>query len=416
MNKKNWLIEHKARNLRLKVSVPRAFGTANFIRRSQPLFFFLVFFFVLNLIVVSPTSGQMQDKGSRPKVKSYSKSLFDDRPIIKEKETMPVLVNEAVNVGAAKGPQLSSTIFFRWQKFTANGTVPNNFDIDRAYIDLKDKLDGGAVARLTLDAARISGITRQNLFDFLKYAYVELPLSLTKLGVVPFTMSAKLGLQQTIWIDWAEKRLNLRYIAKTLVDNEGVMPSSDFGAGVGGRFTLGKLPEIEYQALILNGQGFATSEVDSNKAISLRFNSDIYETDKSKISIGVFANSESASGSVGNPNSQFGIGVGVVNYTFNTYLEYLAGAKSDKNINGYSLGATLGLNAFNKVLKGLSVFARCDNYNPDTSASGNLRIKSFYGVTYDWSRDVKLALDMQNARVGDGATTSALYVHTLIQL
>src|SRR3989339_794884 len=116
--------------------------------------------------------------------------------------------------------KVGATIYFRWQKYLQNGgSAVNNFDLDRAYIDFRKEMDKGATGRLTLDISRIPGASKQNLFDYIKYAYVEMPLGMTNL---------KLGLQQTVWIDWADKLLNLRWIAKSLIDNEGVMSSADF--------------------------------------------------------------------------------------------------------------------------------------------------------------------------------------------
>ncbi|MBI5701572.1 hypothetical protein HZC34_07030 [Candidatus Saganbacteria bacterium] len=161
--------------------------------------------------------------------------------------------------------KVSSTLFFRFQKYLSNGasTTPNNFDVERAYLDFKKKLDWGASARVTLDISRLDTAKvdtdkkSQHLFDYLKYAYVEMPINIPSyLQVVPVTLTAKLGLQHTVWIDWMDKVMELRYIAKTIVDNEGIMSSADFGIGATGKVAVLGVPEVEYHATLINGSGY----------------------------------------------------------------------------------------------------------------------------------------------------------------
>lgn len=317
--------------------------------------------------------------------------------------------------------KIGALIFFRWQKYTQNGgSHPNNFDVDRAYIDIKKKLDRGASARMTLDVARITGSARQNLFDYLKYAYVELPVSVPAfLQPVPYSLTGKVGLQHTVWIDWADKMLGLRYIAKSLMDNEGVMSSSDFGLGALGKVSIPGVPEVEYHATLLNGTGYATSESDSKKAVAARFNAIVYESESAgKVTLGVFGNVESLNSSINlsGSNKQAGLGIGYQHELGRAYLEYVTGSKSNKKVSGYSLGGVFDLGGVFEAMRGYNLFARIDNYDPDTNASNNEKNKSFYGITYDWGKDVKMALDLQNSQTGNGSTTSIMYLHSMIQL
>ncbi|MFA5113355.1 MAG: hypothetical protein WC529_03545 [Candidatus Margulisiibacteriota bacterium] len=317
-----------------------------------------------------------------------------------------------------KDAKVGGVIFFRWQKYTQNaGTNVNNFDVDRAYIDIKKKLDWGAASRVTLDVARITGAARQNLFDYLKYAYVEMPLNVSAFQIVPWEMTAKVGLQHTVWIDWADKALNLRYIAKSLVDNEGVMSSSDFGVGALGKVMIAGLPEIEYHGTVLNGTGYATNESDGKKAVALRLNTTAYDAgDNGKVLLGAFGNVESLKSDFSFNGSMKQAGLDLV-YKHDlgaANLEYVTGSKSSKKINGYSLGGIFNVGTALGFLPDLSLFARLDNYDPSAAASNDEKKKTFYGVTYDWGKDVKLALDMQTAQTGSGTTTSILYAHSSI--
>ncbi|OGC29412.1 hypothetical protein A2311_06735 [candidate division WOR-1 bacterium RIFOXYB2_FULL_48_7] len=321
-----------------------------------------------------------------------------------------------------KDAKVGGVIFFQWQKYLANGTAVNvnNFDVTRAYLDIKKKLDMGAAARLTLDVARITGAARQNLFDYLKYAYVEIPVNVSSVQVVPFDLTAKIGLQQTVWIDWADKILNLRYVAKSLVDNEGVMSSADFGLGALGRLSLQGLPEVDYQATVLNGTGYATNESDSGKALAIRVNSTVYDDQLfGKVTLGAFINIESLNASLNYSasNKQGGAmlalkgDAGVINY------EYLTGSKSNKEISGSSLGLVYNLAGLSSLLANLSAFYRADNYDSDTSSAGSSdKQKSFYGLNYDYGKDLRFSANIQTAKAGTAAETKIFYLQSSIGL
>ena len=314
-----------------------------------------------------------------------------------------------------KDAKVSGVIFFRWQKYLANGTAstPNNFDVERAYIDLKKKLSGGASARVVLDVSRLSNDSKKNLFDYLKYAYADIPLGL---GAMPVTLTGKIGLQHTVWIDWADKMLGQRWIAKSLVDNESVMSSADFGLGAVGKITTGNFPEVEYHATAMNGTGYGAAETNSSKDAALRLNSTVLESKGiGNLQVGLWGNVRGiTSSNLGGDNNLFGGMVGWKAPIYTLYVEYLGGQTSSKNISGFSVGGKC------EVYAGVNAFLRVDNYNPDTSGTTKKIDRTFYGVTYDVNKDVKLSADIQTATGGSaastskGTTTSIFYLHSMI--
>lgn len=310
--------------------------------------------------------------------------------------------------------KIGGVIFFRWQKYTQNGGANvNNFDFDRVYLDFKKKLDWDAAVRVTLDVARLdtskldTSKKSQNLFDYLKYAYVDMPVpSLSNL-------SARLGLQQTVWIDWADKILNLRFIAKSLIDNEGVMASADFGVGALGKISRTNLPELEYQATVMNGAGYKSAETDSRKNVGLRINSTIYQNDiLGNIIVGGFGQLAgiNSSGTDDSTAKQVGALVAYKHRLGTAYIEYLYGT----GISGYSLGAVYNF------YPRFNAFVRVDHYDPNRSVANDELDRSFFGIIYDWGKDIRLALDLQSVTGGSaastsaGVTTSAIYLHTLV--
>ncbi|OGC11126.1 hypothetical protein A3K48_01150 [candidate division WOR-1 bacterium RIFOXYA12_FULL_52_29] len=320
-----------------------------------------------------------------------------------------------------KDVKVSGVIFFHWQKYTQNAGSSNynQFDVSRAYLDFKKKLVDDASARVTLDVRRLDTSSTgtdpnkktQNLFDYLKYAYVEKPVTVpAALQPVPFTLTAKIGLQHTAWIDWADKLLNARFIAKTLLDNEGVMSSSDFGLGVLGKVSVSGFPEVEYHATLLNGAGYSKPESDARKDLGLRLNSNVYSNDTlGSVIVGLFGNAAGikTDASMDSHTKKQAVALlGLKNSIYSVGLEYLYGT----NISGYSLGGTFIINP------GWTILARLDNYDPSRSAVNNEISRSIYGLIYDWSKDVRLAADFQSAKTGTGATTGIFYLHSMITI
>ena len=315
--------------------------------------------------------------------------------------------------------RIGGVIFSQWSRITQNNTklVPNSFDVTRAYLNITKKLDGGSSMRVTLDVKRISDdVKNQNLFDYLKYAYFETPLNVSALQAIPFSMNAKVGLQQNAWIDWDEGIMGMRYIMKSFLDDEGLMSSSDFGVSTNGKVTPAGLPEIEYNAVLVNGAGYATSETDAKKMMTVRVNSTVYDDPTfGKFIVGVFGNIASLNPSdltYNGSSKQAGTTVALKGDWGMTYLEYVTGSNSGKKIGGYS--GQFVVNAAPIGVAALNAFYRQDYYQPNTSDTSKDINKSFYGLTYDWNKDIKLAADFQNSQTGSGATTTTFYLNTSV--
>lgn len=310
--------------------------------------------------------------------------------------------------------KVSGEIRFAWTKNVANTTTKNNFDISRAYLTVKKNLAGGAMARITLDVSRISPTTNspQTLFDYIKYAYVDIPVNVpASLQVIPFSMTAKLGLQHNMWIDWADKAWENAWIMKQFDDNESIMSSADFGIGATGKFTVPSLPEIEYHATLLNGSGYKAQDTDSAKDIGLRLNTTLYQDDAvGKVIAGGYVNSKAGIFNAGSTNTkQAGVLFAFENEQYGrVYAEYMKGTK----INGYSIG---GFVYPSKEIAPIALVARYDTYDPDnTVSSSNDRVRSLIGAIYEYSKDVKLALDLQTYKSGNSAEQKTAYLHSVV--
>lgn len=291
--------------------------------------------------------------------------------------------------------KVSSTLFFRWQK---SGNNPNNFDVDRAYLNFQKDLNENAYAKLTLDAARLSSTTNpgnQNLYDFLKYAYVQVPLKTPKW--LPLTASIKAGLQETVWTGWVDDIMGLRFVAKSLVDDEGLIPTADFGVGALGKITMPGLPKIEYYGNITNGDGYSQPASTSGKDIAIRLNSTVYEDKKNgKVMLGAYGNMTNVAAS-GTQTKTAGALFALKGKTGTAYVEYEYGTGNF----GTSIGALF------YIMPDIGLFVRKDYFNPARGTSAQQIDKVFYGATYDWTKDIRIALDAQDTRGGSAAATSS---------
>ncbi|MFA5103631.1 MAG: hypothetical protein WC527_00400 [Candidatus Margulisiibacteriota bacterium] len=309
--------------------------------------------------------------------------------------------------------KIGGVIRFDWTKGLNNNTsVPyNKFDISRAYLDFKKKLGAGASVRVTLDVARISGASAQNLFDYLKYAYVDLPVDIpSSMQAIPFSLTAKVGLQQTCWIDWSGKIWRFENILKAYSDinKNSIGSSSDFGLGATGKFSLPAMPEIEYHATALNGQGYAKAEADSAKDVAIRLNSDIAQTDAGTVVLGGYVGVKNGlfSNSTTHQSTQSGLLLGLKNADYgNVYFEYQNDQKSNKPVNGYSIG---GFIYPTKAIVPGGFLARYDMYDTDTNASNNETKTTVFGAFYDWGKDVTVSVDITSIQTGSGTENKTL--------
>lgn len=308
------------------------------------------------------------------------------------------------------GLKIDGEVFFYFQKYiTQASTVSyNKFEISRAYINFRKSLSESANVRLTLDAARLSPSTdpaqsSQYLYDFLKYAYVELPL----VSNTTANITAKLGLQQTVWIPFSEKMWGNRYIAKSFTDDEGIMPSADFGIGFEGSI---KPIATDFSLTLMNGTGFKNQENNSSKDIALRLNKNILSNNRGgDVVLGGYVDLTDRFGQ-GSDSSIFGALLGYTGGgSGNIFVEYVGGKQSAKDISGYSVAG------FSYLLPEFCVLGRYDYFKPDTSAINNEIQKTILGLSYTLIKEVRIAFDVQSMQTGTSAPQKVAYLHSEIK-
>jgi hypothetical protein len=202
---------------------------------------------------------------------------------------------------------------------------------------------------------------------------------------------------------------------KQFVDNEGIMSSADLGLGVAGKVTLSPtLPEVEYQATVLNGTGYKSTEANNAKDIGLRLSSDIYQNENvGTVVLGCYGNLKDSLDNTAASTQQVGYLLALKNETWgNLYLEGVYGKTVTKSsINGISIGGFLNLP---KECLPLTLVTRFDNYDPDGNVANDLKSKTLWGVVYKYSEAVRIAYDVQTTQTGAGALSRTAYLHSMI--
>ena len=145
----------------------------------------------------------------------------------------------------------------------------NGFNISRAYLDVKYKINDILSARLTSDVdAAVSGSADSNpaLHLYLKYAYLE-----AKKDFGPVWLSATGGMIETPVIGLIDKMSDYRWITLNYIDQSKVVlngNSFDNSADLGVKASFGIMKYATLTGAFSNGSGYKANEVNSYKSVT----------------------------------------------------------------------------------------------------------------------------------------------------
>ncbi len=150
----------------------------------------------------------------------------------------------------------------------------NEFGLDRAYLIAKSKLSPHLATRLTLDADRLKTPTDSTgaavsgadtkYRVFVKHAYLE--SSWSKYG-----LKARGGIIDTPYTPFYDSFLGIRYIIESFPKQYKLLDTADAGVGLYGTHADGL---VDWNASLLNGEGYGSPEIDKGKQINARFTVD----------------------------------------------------------------------------------------------------------------------------------------------
>ena len=296
----------------------------------------------------------------------------------------------------------------------------NNFDVDRVYLNIRSKSEGGISSRVTLDVDGRKAQAGQLTF-LLKYAFVAWKPEGSEL-------TWKLGLQNTPLIGFTEDIWGYRMQGKIAMDRTGYLSSSDFGLAVEGGW---RDQALNVDVGLFNGETYSRAPGDNRKDLAGRVSVRLLETDDmSKIGglrLTGFAHLGQATGGADRRRLQ-----GMLSYRTEALAlgaEY-AVTRDSTAASAETDGRVISLFGAYKVPDSKFGFiARVDRWDPDTdrnpatavlSASEQTRLIG--GVSYQMAKNVRLLFDADIASVQNGPASNAfeaanrtLFVHAEIK-
>lgn len=143
---------------------------------------------------------------------------------------------------------------------------PSAFNVSRAYLNFTGQLNHLFAYRVTTDLVRntdTTGALSGSYVVRVKYAFAQLNMD----DWLPKGSWARLGLQQTPYIDYAEGIYRYRFQYPTMVDKDGFLTSSDLGLSAHVNFpdNYGDVHLGYY-----NGEGYNKAEANDQKGFEIR--------------------------------------------------------------------------------------------------------------------------------------------------
>ena len=276
-----------------------------------------------------------------------------------------------------------------------NEITPNQFNVQRAYLNVTGQVSHLVAFRITPDISRESGTgsTLSGSYSYrLKYAYAQFNLD----DWMPRGTYARFGMQPTPWIGFIDDVYRYRFQGPTLEDREGILSSSDFGASF--RYVLpGNYGDVH--GGFYNGDGYNRIESSDQKAVMVRVSvrplpshprlrgfrvNGFYDLDA------YVQNAERRRGIIG---ATYEHSLGNVGGNYLATTDQTRATATQVNGDGYTVWATP------KIHKGWEGLLRFDSLRPDDDLDGRRR-RSIVGVAYWFPRQgsatAALLLDMEN--------------------
>jgi len=335
----------------------------------------------LLLLMLAPALAAAQEA---PTPAPTDTASVEDRVEDLRQEMNAALADLSARLNEARNRQSQSSLdeamYPRWSDDLSRTPGLNQFEVDRAYVNVRGTLNRKGVYRITLDADRG---TSARLVDFLKYAY----------GGVAFNprVTLILGLQSTPLIDFEEGIWKYRFVQEVLSDNEGKLTSSDLGLGAEG--TL--LPQLAYKVLIANGEGYKSAEIDRAKD----FDGRLTWTVLPGLRVSGYGHyglvDTSAARATALSRHRYAALVSWEQPAYTVYAEAL-GAQDESRTGAPEVDSGgLSAGGFWEYVSDWRVFGRFDLYDPDRHLADNAHFRGLLGVSYAWGSNIAVALSDQ---------------------
>ena len=273
-------------------------------------------------------------------------------------------------------------------KDSAGAGNQNQFSVQRAYINVIGKFSGGVMTRVTVDIAP-TGTPATNQLVRLKYAYAAWTPGKS-------ILTYKLGLIHTPWLDWEEALWDYRMQGTMAIERNGYLTSADFGAGID---IKGKDDVFNGQLVVVNGEGYSGGTGDKRKDVQGRLSFRVLKTnDNSRVGglrvTGYFGAGKYTGG--GDRNRY----IGLVSYRTKmlTLAAEYASTKDTVSPSGGGNNATGSVISAYGVVHApkspVSVIARVDIADPNTSTATNKQTRYIAGISYQVTANLRVLGDV----------------------
>ncbi len=310
-----------------------------------------------------------------------------------------VALPAAAQAPAAQAPQVTvGGVVYTQYQYTDAAVHTNTFDVTRAYVNVLGRFSGGITTRVTADIIP-SGVTNQVVR--LKYAFAAWTPSGSSL-------TYKLGMMQTPFVDFEETLWDYRMQGTIAVDRNGALTSSDIGFGVDGKWNN---DQVNGQVAVVNGEGYSGGTGDFHKDLEARVSVRVMTTNDASRVGGLRLTGYAGVGKygpafAGNDRNRF---LGQVSYR--SQMLTLAGeyvSRKDSTQTGSIISA---FGVYHLTSSKIAVIGRVDIVDPNTSVANNKNTRIIGGVSYQLSPNVRLLadLDRQSFESGATATNQALF-------
>lgn len=306
---------------------------------------------------------------------------------------LSALTASAAQAQAQQAPQVSVTgvVFTQYGYTDVPVAEKSTFDVNRAYVNVLGRFSNGITTRVTTD---INPTAAGSQFIRLKYAYA----AWTPTGS---SLTYKLGMIHTPYIDFEETLWDYRMQGTIAVDRNGAMTSADIGFGVDGRWNN---DQVNAQFAIVNGEGYSGGIDDFRKDVEARVSYRIQPTnDNSRVGGMRLTGYVGIGKATGGADRNRYLGM----FSYKTQQYTLAGeyvSVKDAAVTG-SIISAFGVYHLSPPSK-VAVIARVDIADPDnnTANDGNTRIIA--GASYQLSPNVRLLADLDRVKAQGAGTTA----------
>ncbi|MBI9068248.1 MAG: porin [Salinivirgaceae bacterium] len=294
--------------------------------------------------------------------------------------------------------QVYGTIFANFHSELSNTEGEKGFEVKRAYLGYKIKIDEHFSGNIKLDIGSPDDVSEYSLkkrFAYFKNAYLQYEYQ---------NLKVQFGIANCKQFNVQEKFWGYRYVYKSFQDQNKFGPSADIGLFAG--YKVNDILSID--AAYTNGEGYSTTQADNDFKASFGLTTTPIKQVTIRLYYDSFTSSEfkqsTVSSFIGIKHSILSVG-GEYSYQINNAFE------KDHNIYGFSVFGTV--NPIEKI----KIFARYDqvysniivNDIPWNLANNGSSIIS--GVEYSPISKVNLSINYQDwlAYASDGTDKHFIY-------